>query len=300
MVLNAESYIERTLDSVLHQNYERIEHVVIDGGSRDRTLDILHRHSARVKWISEPDAGIYDAFNKGLNLASGNYIAFLNAGDWIEPGHIEIAVAALEDNPASAFVFGDVIYYDREKPVFASKGSNDYYKTFRHNMGHLNHPSMVVRRSLFEAVGPFEISYRVAGDFNWLQRVHRSGYRGTYTNRILTHMALGGISDHQRLQALKENRISSIAVGMNPAICWTMYMVFIVRYSIRRAMECVLPQFAITFIRQRILRSNSMFISRLALLMFDPNLLLNYLEEATRANLPAELLRLGNATRYHL
>lgn len=255
MVLNAEPYIERTLDSVLHQSYECLEHVVIDGGSRDGTLDILHRHSARIKWISEPDGGIYDAFNKGLHLASGDYIAFLNAGDWIEPRHIEIAVAVLEDSPASAFVYGDVIYYDRDKPVFSSKGSNDYYKTFLHNMGRLNHPSMVVRRSLFEAIGPFETSFRVAGDFNWLQRVHRSGYRGTHTNRMVTHMVLGGISDRQRLQGLKENRISSIAVGINPALCWTMYMVFIARYSIRRAMEYVLPQFAITFIRQRILRS---------------------------------------------
>lgn len=255
MVLNARPYIQQTLDSVLHQNYDNIEYIVVDGGSLDGTLDILNCIGARIKWISEPDSGIYDAFNKGLNLASGKYITFLNAGDWIEPDHVKIAVGILENSPASAFVYGDIIFHDCGRPVAITKGSNDYHKTLRHNMGHLNHPSMMVRHSLFKAVGPFETTYRVAGDFNWLQRVHRHGYRGTYTNKILTHMTLGGISDRQRLLVLKENRISSIAMGMNPVVCWTMYIVFSVRYYIRRALDCVLPRSAVMFLRQRLLRS---------------------------------------------
>src|SRR5689334_11566829 len=105
--LNQAAFIESAIDSVLTQDYPKIEYIVIDGGSTDGTLDILRRYGDRVRWLSEPDAGQSDAIDKGVRLTHGEILAWLNADDAYLPGAVSLAVAAFAEDPARALVYGD-------------------------------------------------------------------------------------------------------------------------------------------------------------------------------------------------
>lgn len=112
--LNQAAFLPATLASIAAQTYSRIEHIIIDGGSTDGTIDILERLKTRhpTRWISEPDDGMYDAVNKGLDLASGDIVTYLNSDDELFPWAIESAVSALAAHPAVGIVYGDAIRVD--------------------------------------------------------------------------------------------------------------------------------------------------------------------------------------------
>src|SRR5579871_1341808 len=116
--LDAAKTIERTIRSVQDQSFASIEHIFVDGGSSDDTLAIIKRSARRQDhWISEPDKGISDAFNKGIALSRGTYVQILNADDWLSPNQIERGTSSLQHSRAE-FVFGNLIFYENDKPAF--------------------------------------------------------------------------------------------------------------------------------------------------------------------------------------
>jgi glycosyltransferase involved in cell wall biosynthesis len=249
-VRNAAPVVARTIRSILAQSYPRIDYVVVDGCSTDGTVDVIRQFQRGIaQWVSAPPAGIADAFNRGVGLARGQYLIFVNAGDWLEPDHIETAVAILDSNPDKAFVFGDVIHYQDDRPLYLAKGSNNYRRPPRFTMSGLTHPGLLCRRTLFEAVGLFDTRYRSSMDFDWLVRVHAAGHEGLYTDRLHANMSLGGISDAQGLMALRENRIAAIRAGMDPLTCWCGYLVFAGRLRLRRLLERFVPMTVVIELR---------------------------------------------------
>jgi glycosyltransferase involved in cell wall biosynthesis len=218
VALNAAASIERTIDSVQAQSLPSIEHIFVDGASTDGTLEIIRR-KARPQdyWISEKDRGISDAFNKGLAMARGRYLLILNADDWLSRDQIERAVAASRDTGAD-FAFGDLVFYEDDRPFFTAVGDPHYARAIHRRMPAVGHPTLLAARSCFERAGLFDLTYRNAMDYDWLLRVHRAGGRGTYSPSIVGHMAHAGVSNRLYKRTLTEVRDIAVAAGRNPLV----------------------------------------------------------------------------------
>lgn len=191
---NAERSIKGTIESVLHQDPfgSTVEHIVVDGASTDGTLNVLAAYP-HLRVLSERDAGIYDAMNKGVALATGKYIGILNADDWYEPDALRSVAEALRSSPESEFVHGDIrrwrgeISLDVVRPPLG-KG---FWTSV---LMPVNHPACFVSKDLFDRFGGFDTSYRIFADFEWVKRVINGGARLLYCPKVLTNFRVGGVS----------------------------------------------------------------------------------------------------------
>ncbi|HEX3486880.1 MAG TPA: glycosyltransferase family 2 protein [Micropepsaceae bacterium] len=215
VALNAAPTLARTIASVQAQSFPSIEHIIVDGGSSDGTLDTI-RNSIRAQdyWISEKDNGISDAFNKGVALARGHYVQMLNADDWLSPDQIQLGVAALEKTGAD-FIFGDLIFYEGEAPVFHYAGDPHYARSIHRRCPSIGHPTVLASRAVFERIGLFDTAYRNAMDYDWLLRLHRAGGRGAYCATLVGHMTHAGVSNRQFARTIDEVKRIAIANGRN-------------------------------------------------------------------------------------
>lgn len=198
-VRNGGSAIRRTLDSVAAQDHPDIEHIVIDGASSDDTLAVVRAYGRRVeRVVSEPDSGVYDAFNKGLRLSTGAAIAFLNAGDSYCATNVVSRVAeVLADDTVDA-VFGDLMIVDpRDESRVLRHYSSRGFRPERLASGFMPaHPTLFLRRRVYEALGGYDPRYRIAGDFELCLRAflgRRIRYR--YLAGDLVRMPSGGLSN---------------------------------------------------------------------------------------------------------
>ncbi len=213
---NAAATLPRTIESVQTQRGVCIEHVVVDGASTDATPALLARCLREQDfWISEPDRGIADAFNKGVALARGRAVLFLNADDWLSEGQLERAFETLEANGAD-FVFGDLVFHRDGKPTYVYRGDPDYAAGLHTHLPPVNHPTLLARRELFERAGLFCLEHRYSMEYDWLQRVHRAGGRGVHDARIVGHMTHEGVSNRAFRGTAREVRDIAIAYGANP------------------------------------------------------------------------------------
>jgi glycosyltransferase involved in cell wall biosynthesis len=194
---NSESTIGRTLVSVNTQNYSDIEHIIVDGGSNDGTLRIVNDLGFRVSiCISEPDSGIYDAMNKGIALAKGDYILFLNSDDYYANDKVISLYAKFVRETNADLVYGDVMYY-KTKPgnVFRIYDSS-VFSPSRIRFGLIPaHPATCFRKELFARYGYYSPDYRIAGDFEFFARIFSTGgVTYEYIPRIFVCMKWGGAS----------------------------------------------------------------------------------------------------------
>jgi glycosyltransferase involved in cell wall biosynthesis len=220
---NSAATIEDTLYSIANQNYNNIEHVVIDGGSTDGTLEILERHRSKIAClVSEPDAGLYDAMNKGLARVTGDIVAFLNADDFYSAPTVLATVAAHMVTAELDLLYGDVVFFRPDKPGHVVRRYSS--KKFTPEMFAYGwmpaHPSLFVRRHLFEAVGDFKADYKIAGDYEFVARVFsKLQPRYKYLPEVLVTMRTGGVSaagwrntillNQEVLRACRENGIKT-------------------------------------------------------------------------------------------
>jgi len=192
------SGLKKTLSSIPDYNF--IESVVINGGSDKATIDFLSSHKGKV--INEKDEGIADAFNKGIANSSGSAIMFLNSGDeLIEPVYLKESEAILKTNKEVAFVHSSLILID-------SIGNELYMKPPFCNLGRglpYLHPTMIVRKSVFDQVGLFNKNYKIAMDFDFIVRLEQKGYKGFYLNdKAVVKMEGTGRSIEQEFDGIKE------------------------------------------------------------------------------------------------
>jgi len=218
VTMNAAPTVEKTIASVQAQGFAGIEQIFVDGGSTDGTLDIIKR---RVRpqdyWISEKDKGISDAFNKGIALARGLHILVLNADDWLSPDQIAIAVRTLQDSKAD-FVFGDLIFFQGETPLFRYVGDPAYEKVIHRRWPAIGHPTVLATRDCYVRAGLFDTIYRNAMDYDWLLRLHCAGGRGVYCSDLIANMTHDGVSNLQFRRTIEEVMKIAIVHGRNPLL----------------------------------------------------------------------------------
>ena len=223
---NSGKTVKDTFVSVLNQTYDNYELIVVDGGSKDDTLEIIRHYEpifkGRMKWISEPDRGIYDAMNKGIAMATGDAVGFLNSDDFYSSCGILRMVASSMRNKNIDAVYGDVHYvHDNDLGKCVRYYSSRAFHRVWMRFGFMPaHPSFYCRREVYEKYGTFDLSYKVAADFECLLRLiflHR--IRTMYLPLDFVTMRTGGastqgfashkqiMSDHQL--AFKKNGVYS-------------------------------------------------------------------------------------------
>ena len=196
---NSESTIRTTIGSVNAQTYCNIEHVFIDGGSNDSTLDIISAEGRSGRSIlSEPDSGIYDALNKGLRRCDGDVIGFLHADDFYAGADVLARVAACFEDPCIQAVYGDLQYVSHsDKAKVVRNWSTKPFSAGRLRRGWMPpHPSLYVRKHWYDAIGGFDTNFRIAADYySILQLFSNESFRAVYIPEVLVRMRLGGESN---------------------------------------------------------------------------------------------------------
>lgn len=234
VVYNNVRDIERTIKSVVNQTYPHIEYIVIDGGSTDGTVNIINRYASRIaRFVSEPDKGIYDAMNKGLALATGEYVLFMNSGDEIYANDTVAQVFATADD--ADIYYGETELFDAD---WQSLGLRRHaipeqfdWKSFRYGMN-ISHQAIYVRRSLAARYDP---SYQLSADIDWVIRAAKAAKNIVNTKRIVAKYLVGGMSKQRHWQSLKERfAIFSKYYGLMPNIINHVVIAFrLVGYYIR-------------------------------------------------------------------
>ncbi len=216
---NAENTIEQTVLSVINQSYDNIEYIVIDGLSKDKTINILSKYQKNIsKIISENDSGLYDAMNKGIKLASGDVIGFINADDFFSSKYIVEEIMSFFNHSQIKIVYGDLVYVHKENAnkVIRYWKSSDY-KKYNILKGWMPaHPTFYARKELYQQNGLFNTEFKVSSDYDlmlrFLKKVELNEVK--YIPIIFVLMRSGGISDNSIKTKLKAI-IESIKVIKN-------------------------------------------------------------------------------------
>ncbi len=215
---NSSATIYDTLCSVVSQTHKDIEHLIIDGGSKDETIKIVEsfRHPGLIM-SSEPDKGIYDAMNKGLSRANGEIIGFLNSDDfYADSTALEKIASAFEDESVEA-CFGDLVYItqDNRREVRYWKSKPYVAKDFEKGWAPA-HPTFYVRKSTFLRFGGFDLSFKLAADFDLMMRFLEVGkVKSKYIPFILVRMRLGGASNQSWSNIFKQNKEIYLSMKKN-------------------------------------------------------------------------------------
>jgi glycosyltransferase len=198
-VLNGRNTIRDTIRSVSSQGYKNIEHIIIDGGSTDETVEMIKRYTdKRTKMISEPDYGLYDALNKGIKLSSGEVVGILNGDDLYAHDKVLDMVARVFENQNVDSCYGDLQYVDKKNinEVIRHWKSSEY-RHGKFKYGWMPpHPTFFVARKIYERFGYFNTNFRIAADYELMLRfLERHRITTRYIPDVLIKMRLGGLSN---------------------------------------------------------------------------------------------------------
>lgn len=202
VVYNGEKTIRRTIESVLCQEFKDYEYIIVDGLSKDNTVNIAkeyeERFEGRLRIYSERDKGIYDAMNKGIKLAKGDYIWLVNADDWIEPDALDdIQQFAKKSMNHNAIIAGwiNVVSADAGDLIRIGQCSEEGYKKACKKLGMgLCHPAAIVPRVVYENIGLYDERYYISADMDFVLRCHHANIPVKFLPKPLSNMARGGIS----------------------------------------------------------------------------------------------------------
>ena len=205
---NSAATIEDTILSVAGQSYQYFEHIIIDGASTDGTLDIINKHIGKFsKLISEPDAGIYDAMNKGIRLATGDVVGFLNADDVYSDSNVLDAIANSFKNTAVSACFGDLVYMDESLSKLVRYWKSQSYQDGLFEKGWMPaHPTFFVRRTVFKRYGDFDLTFKLQSDFDLTMRfLSIYKIKSIYLPKVLVKMRVGGATNRSISNIFKGN-----------------------------------------------------------------------------------------------
>ena len=203
---NAEKTLERTLKSVREQTYPHIEHVIVDGKSKDGTVELIRNYdNEKLKWISEPDKGLYDAMNKAAAMASGDYLCFLNAGDtFFSADTVEKLINSIPEAKFPDIIYGETAIVDENGKFLHMRRLQApetlSWKSFKQGML-VCHQAFIVKRSFFE---PYELQYRFSSDFDWCIRMMKKAKNIHNTHITLINYLNEGMTTTNRKASLKE------------------------------------------------------------------------------------------------
>ncbi len=202
VVRNGGHLLEKTINSILSQTYGNIEYIIVDGSSTDGSLEIIKRYDNQVAyWISEPDKGLYDAMNKGVGLAAGDWINFMNVGDgFFEPDTVSAVARHMQENADLIYGHCQMVYGPEFSVTWKAGATTDLWKgmIFRHQ-------SLFTRTAICKSL-PFDLDYRISGDFAFIYSCYRSRFRFRPLDLTVSSVMLGGFSDLNLVHAMRENR----------------------------------------------------------------------------------------------
>ena len=217
--MNSEKYLSDCIESVRRQNYKNIEHIVIDGKSSDGTLEIIEKNSDHISyWISETDRGMYDAINKGIQMATGDIIGILNSDDMFASADAVRSIVDCFENNNVDSVYGDLVYVDpknTQKIIRYWKGIS--YKRSRFRYGWMPaHPTFYIRRDLIQQYGLYENHYYTAADYEFMARyLYLNKVSSLYLDAMLVKMRSGGLSNVTFKSRFRANRRDYLAMKKN-------------------------------------------------------------------------------------
>jgi len=206
-VFNCANTIEDCIKSVVGQTHKNREHIIIDGGSRDGTLEVINKYRDKItKVVSEPDRGIYDAMNKGIRLATGNIVGILNSDDiYADEFVVENVLKAMSDGKVDT-CYGDLVYVDREdtKKVIRNWKGGEFNKLNFKRGWMPPHPTFFVKREIYEKYGLFNLGFPIAADYEiMLRSLYRYNVSTAYVPKVLVKMRTGGKSRPDALRIAK-------------------------------------------------------------------------------------------------
>jgi glycosyltransferase involved in cell wall biosynthesis len=200
VVYNNENTIKDAIDSVLSQSYKNIEYIIIDGASTDQTINIIKSYEKKItKFISEKDLGIYDAMNKGILQATGDIIGILNSDDLYENNKIiEIITNEFIKDIELDILYGNLVYVEKNDitKIVRKWISCDYDMTFFERGDVPPHPSLFLKKKVYNTVGLFDLKYKLASDYEFMLRVFKkNSFKSKYINQVFVKMRLGGATN---------------------------------------------------------------------------------------------------------
>ncbi len=207
---NSSKTIERTIKSVLQQEDEDYEYIIIDGKSTDSTIEIIKQYEpffeGRMKWISEPDDGIYDAMNKGILKAAGKYVWIVNSDDYIEPDALIYLSNHISKEQDDIVYCGSIRYFEEEsgKTLFSeSMNENTCKRAFKLDQTNVVHPATIVNKTIYETYGLYDASLKLLADCDWAHRLYENNVKFCFFDKVLTNMSNGGISGQYNWKRFK-------------------------------------------------------------------------------------------------
>ncbi len=200
IVLNGENYLEETIKSVLNQSYGNIEYIIIDGGSTDKSLEIIKKYEDKIDyWISEKDNGVSDAFNRGIKCAFGEIVGIINSDDWYELETITEVVKIFALYPKTQVLCGAILLHDKK---FSRKIYSEPSKLW---MGMtITHPATFVKLEVYKSFGLFDTNFKYAMDFDLIFRLYNLRISMKNSRLIFANMRSGGLADKNKIAGIKE------------------------------------------------------------------------------------------------
>ena len=232
--LNSEEDIENTIVSVADQTYKNKEHIIIDGGSQDSTVDIIRKYNEHLSyWVSEPDKGIADAFNKGIKQATGDYILFINSDDFlINNKALESIYSSIQDQ-IDYYIFGVMsVYPDKTLKLMPNRnfGLSTYFKMGSCHQGH------VISKKLFEKYGTYDNSFKIGMDYDFVLRVLSQRVVSRSVDVAISCMGQAGISSRKDWAGLsqrfmderkaQEKNCANVVLKATYPLYWLVYLTY--------------------------------------------------------------------------
>lgn len=213
---NAESTIADCMESITSQDYSNFEHILVDGGSTDRTVEIVKAMSPNTRVVSEDDEGLYHALNNGLDMATGEVIGFLHADDrFVDAGVTSKIVEVMEDDEVDG-LYGDLIYVRFGGRTIRQWKAGLYSQTLLGRGWMPPHPTLFLRRQIYARYGRFDTSYRIAADYDFVLRILKGNLvRLRYVPQTMVEMRVGGISNRGIYNILTKSAEDMRAVKKN-------------------------------------------------------------------------------------
>lgn len=206
---NSVNFVSDCMNSVSQQDYKKYEHVIVDGASTDGTVELISKYlGPKSKLYSEPDGGIYDAFNKGIGLSTGEVIGFLNADDFYASSNALTQIAEAFKDPTVCAVFGDLEYVkQQDTSVIVRRWKGNQFNIRDLVYGWMPaHPTFYVRREWYDLIGGFDASYKISADyFSMLKLFSHLDFKTKYIPYCLVKMRLGGASNKSLNMLLRKS-----------------------------------------------------------------------------------------------
>ena len=234
-IFNGEKYLEETIESVLNQTYKNIEYIIIDGGSTDKTLDIIKKYESKIDyWVSEKDKGIYDAWNKAIKVSNGEWISFLGADDILNSNAIELYIAKiLAEKKEIEYISSKVLLCTNDKKPLRTIGTAWNWNSFSKYMN-VAHVGSLHNKSIYSKYGLYDINFKICADYELLLRANKD-LKSSFIDVTTCNMRVGGISD-SNLNVFKETYLAKIKNNARTNKLLTIFdmLIAIAKWNIRK------------------------------------------------------------------